>query len=75
MKKNQEIVLYRQYVSLGSYISDCLCCLNTHMCHKSKYSNDIYLLVVKATADILALLYALKYILNTLKRCYEHLIY
>ena len=68
-------MLERQYVSLGSYIISCLCCLNTHMCHKSKYSNDIYLQVVKATAEnyILALLYALKYILNTYKSYYDHL--
>ena len=43
----QGVVLVReQYVSLDSYIRGCLCCLNTHMCHKSKCSNDIYLVAL-----------------------------
>ena len=35
-----------QYVSLESYISGWLCCLNTKLTHKSKYHNDINLVVL-----------------------------
>ena len=54
----------RQYVSLDSYICGCLCCLNTHMCHKSKGSNEINWPSC-FEHYILALLYAVKYIVNT----------
>ena len=40
-----------QYVSLESYISGRLCCLNTQLTHTSKYYNDINLVVLNVLGN------------------------